>query len=61
MVVSLQLLAVYFSPLAAVLGTVKPSSIDWVVSGSCGLLAIGIVEVTKFAFRQRRHERSGGS
>ena len=56
-VVSLQLLAVYFSPLAAVLGTVKPSSIDWVVIGSCGLLAVGIVEVTKFAFRRRRYER----
>jgi P-type Ca2+ transporter type 2C len=53
-VVSLQLLAVYFSPLSAVLGTVKPSPIDWVVIGSCGLLVIGIVEVTKFTFRGRR-------
>ena len=57
-VVSLQLLAVYFSPLSAVLGTVKPSPLDWVVIGSCGLLAVGIVEMTKFAFRRRRHRRS---
>ena len=50
----LQLLAIYFSPLAAILGTVKPSATDWVVIGSCGLLTIGIVEITKFAFRRRR-------
>lgn len=53
-VVMLQLFAVYLSPLAAVLGTVKPSSTDWIVIGSCGLLTIGIVEVTKFVFRRRR-------
>jgi len=53
-VVMLQLLAVYLSPLAAVLGTVKPSATDWIVIGSCGLLTIGIVEVTKFVFRPRR-------
>jgi Ca2+-transporting ATPase len=53
-VVTLQLFAVYLSPLAAVLETVKPSATDWIVIGSCGLLPIGIVEVTKFAFRRRR-------
>ena len=53
-VVTLQLFAVYFSPLAAVLGTVEPSATDWIVIGSCGLLPIGIVEMTKFAFRRRR-------
>ena len=53
-VVMLQLLAVYLSPLAAVLGTVKPSATDWIVIGSCGLLTIGIVEVAKFGFRWRR-------
>ena len=53
-VVILQLLAVYFSPLASVLGTVEPSATDWMVIGGCGLLPIGIVEMTKFAFRQRR-------
>ena len=52
-VVTLQLLAAYFSPLAAVLGTVKPSPTDWLVIVSCGLLTIGIVEVTKFAFPRR--------
>jgi Ca2+-transporting ATPase len=55
-VVLLQLFAVYLSPLAAVLGTVKPSATDWVVIGSCGLLPIGIVEMTKFAFRRRRRD-----
>jgi magnesium-transporting ATPase (P-type) len=52
-VVALQFLAAYFSPLAAVLGTVKPSPTDWIVIASCGLLTIGIVEVTKFAFPRR--------
>lgn len=53
-VVMLQLFAVYLSPLAAVLGTVKPSATDWIVIGSCGLLPIIIVETTKFAFSRRR-------
>jgi Ca2+-transporting ATPase len=53
-VVLLQLFAVYFSPLASVLGTVEPSATDWIVIGSCGLLPIGIVEMTKFEFRQQR-------
>ena len=51
-VVLLQLFAVYLPPLATVLGTVKPSATDCVVIVSCGLLPIGIVEVTKFAFRR---------
>ena len=29
-------------------------AIDWAVIASCGLMAIGIVEVTKFGFRWRR-------
>ena len=53
-VVTLQLSAVYLSPLAAVLGTVKPSAIDWIVIASCGLLPIGIVEIAKFTFRRQR-------
>jgi len=48
-VVLLQLLAVYFSPLAAVLGTTQPSTTDWLVICGCGFLIVGIVEVTKFA------------
>jgi Ca2+-transporting ATPase len=54
MVVLLQLLAAYFSPLATILGTVKPAWIDWIVVCSAGLLAIGIVEVGKLIFRWRR-------
>lgn len=51
-VVLLQLFAVYFSPLAAVLGTVKPLATDWIVIVGCGLLPIGIVEITKFVRRR---------
>jgi len=54
----LQLFAVYLSPLAAVLGTVKPLAADWIVIASCGLLPIGIVEMAKFAFRQRQEALS---
>ena len=46
-VVALQLFAAYFSPLAAVLGTVPPSTVDWLIIGACGLLVIAIVEVVK--------------
>jgi P-type Ca2+ transporter type 2C len=53
-VVSLQLLAAYFAPLALVLGTVRPSAIDWVVIGSSGLLAVVVVEVAKAVFRLKR-------
>jgi hypothetical protein len=41
------------SPLATVLGTVKPSATDWIVIVSCGLLPVGIVEMTKFVFRRQ--------
>ena len=58
-VVTLQLFAVYLSPLAAVLGTVKPSATDWIVITSCGLLTIAIVEVTKFVARRRRDRALG--
>jgi len=53
-VVALQLCAAYFSPLAAVLGTVQPSASDWIVISSCGLLPIGIVEIVKVTLRRRR-------
>ncbi len=53
-VVLLQLLAAYSAPLSAILGTVQPSSIDWVVICSCGLLTIGVVEVAKAVFRFKR-------
>jgi len=46
-VVALQLFAAYFSPLAAVLGTVPPSTVDWLIIVACGLLVIAIVEVVK--------------
>ena len=54
MVVALQLLAAYFAPLAEVLGTVKPSAMDWIVICSSGLLAVAVVEVAKAAFRRKR-------
>jgi Ca2+-transporting ATPase len=46
-VISLQLLAVYFSPLTRVLGTVRPSETDWLVILVCSLAPILIVEATK--------------
>jgi hypothetical protein len=54
MVVALQLLAAYFSPLAGILGTVKPSATDWMVICSSGLLTIAVVEVAKAVFRYKR-------
>jgi Ca2+-transporting ATPase len=53
-VVLLQLCAAYFSPLAAVLGTVPPSAIDWLVIISCGMITIAIVELVKLAVRRKR-------
>lgn len=50
-VVLLQLSAIYFPPLAAILDTVKPTLTDWIVIGGCGLLTIGIVELAKLAHR----------
>jgi Ca2+-transporting ATPase len=54
-VILLQLLAAYFSPLAGLLGTVKPYAADWAVIVACTLLTIGIVEIAKLAFRWRQH------
>ncbi len=56
-VVLLQLLAAYFSPLAAVLGTVQPGVIDWVIISGGGLLVIGVVEAAKLVFRWKRYAR----
>ena len=53
-VVLLQLLAVYFSPLAVVLNTTRPSSTDWLVISGCGLMTIVVVELTKFAHHLRK-------
>ena len=50
-VILLQLSAVYFAPLANVLGTTKPSLIDWMVIVGGGLLTIVIVEIVKFMSR----------
>lgn len=46
-VTSLQLVAVSFSPLARVLGTVRPSEADWLVVVLCSVAPILIVEATK--------------
>jgi Ca2+-transporting ATPase len=50
-VVSLQLLAVYVSPLARVLGTVRPSATDWLLIILCSIAPVLIVELTKGATR----------
>ncbi|HKZ80039.1 MAG TPA: cation-transporting P-type ATPase [Pyrinomonadaceae bacterium] len=46
-VILLQLLAVYVSPLALVLGTVQPSTPDWLLIALCILAPVVIVELTK--------------
>ena len=50
-VISLQLLAVYVSPLARVLGTVRPSGTDWLVVILCSVTPVLIVEATKAVAR----------
>jgi P-type Ca2+ transporter type 2C len=53
-VISLQLLAVYVSPLARVLGTVRPSETDWLIVSLCVVAPVVIVEVTKAVVRWKR-------
>jgi P-type Ca2+ transporter type 2C len=53
-VILLQLLAVYFSPLAVILDTVRPLAIDWLIISLCALAPVAIVEATKLAFRWNR-------
>jgi Ca2+-transporting ATPase len=55
-VVGLQLLAVYFAPLARVLNTVIPTTTDWGVVGLSILAPIFVVEVSKIFARRRRGE-----
>lgn len=54
-VVLLQMLAAYFSPLSTILETVKPFPIDWGVIGACSLATIVIVEIAKLTFRWRKN------
>ncbi len=51
-VIGLQLLAVYFAPLAKILDTVPPNNIDWLVIIGSVILPITIVEITKLFSRQ---------
>ena len=57
-VILLQVLAAYFSPLAVVLGTVKPLAVDWGVICACVLATVGIVEVVKLVFRWKQDPRT---
>jgi len=52
-VIGLQLLAVYFAPLAKILGIVPPNNVDWLVIISSIILPIIIVEITKAYSRFR--------
>jgi Ca2+-transporting ATPase len=58
-VISLQLLAVYVSPLARVLGTVRPSETDWLVVILCSVAPVVIFETTKAFSRWRTAAASG--
>jgi Ca2+-transporting ATPase len=53
-VIALQLLAIYVSPLARVLGTVEPSKTDWLIVSCCVIAPIIIVELTKAVIRWTR-------
>ncbi len=46
-VIGLQLVAVYFEPLAKILNTVQPNNIDWLVIISSIILPVTIVETVK--------------
>jgi Ca2+-transporting ATPase len=56
---ALQLLAIYFSPLARVLDTVKLTASDWAIAAAAIVLPIFIVEAVKVF--GRRANRDGGS
>lgn len=56
-VVLLQLLAIYFSPLADVLGTHHLSDVDWMVVGFSAVVPIIVVETSKAAVRWRLARR----
>jgi Ca2+-transporting ATPase len=53
-VVCLQLLTIYFAPLARVLGTVRLNNRDWLLVAMAVILPIAIVEVTKAYARWTR-------
>lgn len=52
-VIGLQLIAVYFAPLAKILGTMPPNNIDWLVIIGSVILPVIIVEITKALSRFR--------
>ncbi|HEX8137044.1 MAG TPA: cation-transporting P-type ATPase [Pyrinomonadaceae bacterium] len=53
MLLALQLLALYFPPLALVLNTSRPTRADWLVLCACTLAPVMIVEVVKIYFRRQ--------
>ena len=55
-VIVLQLLAIWLSPLARVLRTVPPTAMDWGIIGLTVLAPVVIVETTKFIARRRASE-----
>ena len=60
--IGLQLLAVYFAPLARVLDVVPPNGVDWVVIVIAAVVPVVIVEVTKaIARRGSRRARTSRS
>jgi hypothetical protein len=46
-VVLIQFIAIYFSPLAIVLGTTHLAEIDWMVIGFCVVAPVIVVEIFK--------------
>ncbi len=60
MVVALQMLAIYFAPLAKILNTVPPNNIDWMVITGSIMLPVIFVEITKAfpRFKVGGHEKN---
>jgi Ca2+-transporting ATPase len=52
-VIFLQILAIYFPPLARILDLTEPLLIDWLVIGGCVIAPVIIVEIYKFISKKR--------
>ena len=60
-VVLLQFLAIYFSPLAIVLGTTRLIETDWMVIGFCVVAPVIVVEISKAATKRSASDREAKS
>ena len=54
MVITLQLMAIYITPLAKVLNTARLTTVDWILAGAAVIAPIIVVEATKSIARRAR-------